>query len=342
MFHKTRVKLTAWYLIIIMAISLFFSVFIYVGATGEFDRALRMQEFRREHPEVEFRTLLSNPLEYQTPPVAPDVQVIDEARLRVLESLIGINLIIFILSAFSGYFLAGRTLKPIKEMVDEQNRFITDSSHELRTPLTSLRSEIEVGLRNKKLNLASAQKILASNLEDIISLQTLTERLLELSQNGKLVDNNFIEEVPINLIINEAVKKVETSAKLKQIKIENKVKKEQVRVVRDRLTEVFIILLDNAIKYSSEKNTVSIISKNVDSKIEISVIDNGIGISNDDIGHIFDRFYRANRSRSKVNASGYGLGLSIAKKIVESHKGTISVKSEIIKGSKFTVSLPKA
>jgi signal transduction histidine kinase len=83
------------------------------------------------------------------------------------------------LSALSGYFLAGRTLRPIKNMLDEQNRFITDASHELNTPLTALKTSLEVNLRNKQLNLEEAREVLKSNLEDVNNLQSLSEELIK-------------------------------------------------------------------------------------------------------------------------------------------------------------------
>lgn len=338
MFHKARITLTIWYLIIIMAISVFFSSFIYVGATGEFSRILRMQEYRREHPEVRLRLMQDVPWQYQKPPAEPDPKVIEDAEVRVLESLIGINLIIFILSAISGYFLAGRTLRPIKKMIEEQNRFVSDSSHELRTPLTSLRSEIEVALRNKTLSLKTSKKTLQSNLEEVISLQILSDNLLELSQDGKLVNKNLMEDLSIAKIIDEAIKKTMSLARAKQIEIENKVKDLKIKGVSDRLIEVFIIFLDNAIKYSPKGSRVEIFSKTESNEVKIFVKDYGIGIWEQDLPYVFDRFYRAERSRTK---RGYGLGLSIAKKIIESHGGSVTAESKDGKGSVFTVILSK-
>jgi len=103
------------------------------------------------------------------------------------------------------------------------------------------------------------------------------------------------------------------------------------------LVETFVILLDNSIKYSPKNSKIEINSKSSKNKVTISVMDEGIGIASDDLVHIFDRFYRAEKSRTE---KGYGLGLSIAKKIIEQHKGEIEVKSEVNKGTTFTVILP--
>jgi signal transduction histidine kinase len=225
-------------------------------------------------------------------------------------------------------------------MVDEQNRFITDSSHELRTPLTSLRSEIEVGLRNKKLNLEEAKKIIRSNLEEVLGLQTLSDNLLELAQNGNFINKNSMKNVLLSEIIKDAVRKTDNLANKKKIKIENKIKDAKIFGISDRLTEVLVILLDNAIKYSLPKSTVQIISKIQDNTAKISVIDTGIGIEDKDLPFVFNRFYRASKSRSKTEIAGYGLGLSIAKKIIESHNGHITVESIPREKTTFTVVLP--
>lgn len=337
MFHSARVKLTAWYLLIIMTISFAFSVFIFIGASREIDRLLRVERFRVEHPYLNFQ------LHQQFPPSKiQDIEVISDAKTRVIESLIGVNVIIFTLSAFLGYFLAGRTLQPIQKMVSEQHRFITDASHELRTPLTSLRSEIEVGLRDKKINLEQTKKLLESNLEEVLALQTLSDNLLELAQNDNGLPLQDMKDENIKEIIANAVKKVEPLAKKKNIATNSTVAKTIVKGVQDRLIEVFVILLDNAIKYSPNNSVISIESKKEDNHIIVSVIDNGVGVSSEDLPHIFDRFYRANKSRSKTNTPGYGLGLSIAKKIVQAHKGTILASSIPEEKTIFSVQLPCA
>ena len=176
MFQKARIKLTAWYLLIIMLVSILFSVVIYSGINRELGR------FERSHVIIfrDERLVPPNP----PPPVditKIDTQGLTAARTRLTLTLIFINIGIFWIAGLAGYFLAGRTLRPIKEMVDEQNRFITDASHELRTPLTSLKTSIEVNLRNKNMTLAQAKELIKSNLEDVEYLQTLSDGLIRLA-----------------------------------------------------------------------------------------------------------------------------------------------------------------
>ncbi|MDP2638251.1 MAG: hypothetical protein Q8P26_04285, partial [Candidatus Levybacteria bacterium] len=149
-FHLARLKLTAWYLVIIMTLSIIFSVVIYSVLTHEVDRLERAQRFFIERrleegdfiPPSRFRTF------QERVPINPEL--VAETKQRILFMLTFANVGILLVSGGLGYFLAGRTLRPIKEMVDEQNRFITDASHELKTPLTALRTEFEVAMLDEK------------------------------------------------------------------------------------------------------------------------------------------------------------------------------------------------
>lgn len=336
MFNKARMTLTLWYLLIIMTISISFSVVIYRSATFEIQRALSFQRFRIENPESES---LFPPFSRRI--IFFDPQVLEESKRRIGNGLFLINAVILITSGTAGYFLAGKTLKPIKEMVDDQNRFISDASHELRTPLTSLITETEVSLREKHPNLKSAVATLKDNLEELQDLKKLSDNLLELSNFQQINGSLILETISLSEVIKKTIDKMKPVAKQKNIQInfsnDSNIK---VKGNPDKLTELIIILLDNAIKYSPEKSIVEISVKKQKANALIQVIDHGIGIDQDDLGNIFDRFYRSDRSRQKNKQEGYGLGLAIAKKIAETHKGTIEVTSKINEGSAFSISLP--
>jgi signal transduction histidine kinase len=318
-----------------MTISIAFSVFIYTGSNHEFDRILRIQRFRIEHPvngdpRNVFWQKLPGPLE------SADVE---DAKSRVLVSLIGINSIILLVSSLLGYFLAGLTLRPIKKMVDEQNQFVTDASHELRTPLTSLRTEIEVALRSNTLSSPEARKLLVSNLEDVVALQTLSDRLLELSSEQ---EGMSLESVSLNEAMHSALKIVGSLAKAKKITIKSTLQDLQIKGIFSSVVEVFVIVLDNAIKYSPSKSTIKIYTEKDTGMVSIILQDKGIGISQQDLPHLFDRFYRVNKSRSKTDVPGYGLGLSIAQRIMKMHNGTIAISSNQKKGTTVLVTFQTA
>jgi signal transduction histidine kinase len=224
-------------------------------------------------------------------------------------------------------------------MMDEQNRFITDASHELKTPLTALRTEFEVAmLDGEKIPHKSAVQLIKSGYDEIVELQRLTEDLMELTTQQKRKNSITHEDVSLLEIIEAALKNVIPLAKQKHIVIQNEIDDYSLDGESSSLGKLFTILLDNAIKYSPNKKEIKIASRKSDHHIDVTVSDQGIGINEKDIAHIFDRFYRADKSRSQI--SGYGLGLSIAKEIVKSHKGSISVESKPGQGTIFTVQLP--
>ena len=225
-------------------------------------------------------------------------------------------------------------------MIEDQNRFISDSSHELRTPLTSLKSAMEVALRNKKLTLEEAKTLISDNIDDVNKLQSLSDELLHIAQFQKQKTAFKSQKLNILPILRSAVIQVAPLAKQKHISLKNTVRNSDLNGVKTNLEEVFVIIIDNAIKYSPNGSTITISSQKSDRWLEVSIKDQGIGISQKDLPHIFDRFYRADAARSKAVSNGYGLGLSIAKRIVDLHHGKITVSSKPQEGSIFTIKLP--
>jgi signal transduction histidine kinase len=222
-------------------------------------------------------------------------------------------------------------------MVREQKEFVSNASHELRTPLTSLKTEIEVALRDKGPTLTGYKELLQSNLEDVDSMQRLSNYLLELNRYENSDVALEIKEIDLAEVVKKVVGQVKPLAGKKKIEITLKLQKTTVKGNENALTELSKILIENAIKYSGKSKSVEVKTK--DGGI-FEVKDYGIGIPEADLSHIFDRFYRGESSRSKEKVDGYGLGLSIAKSIVDKLGGKIKVVSVIGKGSTFTVQIP--
>ncbi len=348
MFQSARLKLTGWYLLIIMMISGVFSAVIYTGINQEYNHIEEILNIRLEREqqlglqsyfEIWRQERMMRGLPTPISNATSDLQVIQGARTRLQFTLLVINLAILGIAGFLSYFLAGRTLRPIRDMLDEQTRFITDASHELRTPLSSLKTEIEVNLRDK--NIAKTTKdILNSNLEEVNKLQILSDNLIKLSQYQKINNHSKFEKVSIKEIIELAQKQISVLAKNKNIQIISNIKDQRFQVDKNGLVEAIVIFLDNAIKYSPPNTVVKINSQKTDHQIKIDISDQGIGIEKADLPHLFDRFYRADKSRSKGDISGFGLGLSIAKQIIDKHQGDIEVKSKAGEGTTFSITLP--
>ncbi len=335
MFHSARLKLTFWYLIIITLISVIFSLVIFSGINSELSRFEHLHQLRIEREE---NGLPSPIFPRRITYIDPDM--IAETRQRITIVLILINLGIISISGGFSYFLAGRTLRPIQEMVDEQNRFIGDASHELRTPLTALKTSMEVSLRNKNMTVDLARETLQDDLSEVNDLQTLTDNLLLLTQYQKTNGNIIFESIMLSDILNEAKKKIAHLSSPKNIKIVTNHINYHVYGNLQSLLELFIILLDNAIKYSPNKSTILISAEKSDGFITVKIKDKGIGIPEKDIPFIFDRFYRADLSRTKNISSSFGLGLSIAKRIIELHNGRIDAESKPGIGTTFIIQIP--
>jgi signal transduction histidine kinase len=326
-------QLTTWYLVIIMVVSFAFSAALFQIYKQEFARGLGRQS-------LIFRDL---PLG-----VVPNLErlrdsQIEESVEHLSRNLVLFNLATLVLGGAAAYLLAKRTLRPIKDAMDAQNRFIADASHELRTPLTSMRTEIEVGMRDEGLDLPEAKRLLASNLEEVVHLNDLASSLLKLA---KPAEEKEIGEANISNAAAKTIELVKSAAEAKQIKLENKIAGNvSARFDEPGLIEVLTILVDNAIKYSPASSTITIGTSDVEKRRAVFVKDEGEGIRASDLPHIFDRFYRAELSRTKEQVPGYGLGLAIAKQIAESNHATLSAKSELGKGSEFTITfapnLPK-
>lgn len=348
MFKSARIKLTLWYLLIIMLISFSFSGVIYFRSTQELERGLRRMEIRHRAEDLKiplprFFSLKPEELPPRLRNSLPKyffVEDIQEVKKRLLFNLLATNLGIFCVAGFSGWFLAGKTLQPIEKVLEEQKRFIADASHELKTPLTSLKTSLEVTLRNPKLNLTEAKETIKEGLDDVNSLVALTEKLLKLSRLETNGNHSLFEKVSLKELVENAVAKVTPLARKKKISLKVETKDLFLWGEKDSLIEMLTIFLDNAIKYNKKQGKVFLQTTKEKNNVVIKITDTGIGISEKDLPHIFERFYRADQSRSKDKTPGFGLGLALAKSIIEKHSGTVAVLSRLGEGTSFTITLP--
>ena len=223
----------------------------------------------------------------------------------------------------------------LQESFAQVQRFSADASHELRTPLTIMRGEIEIALRRKRLPPAT-RELLTSIHDELIRLSSIVESLMTLikSESGRLAFQ--FDDVSLDDMLRELAEDSHVLASKKKIKVTaSEIEPVKVRGDAARLRQLFLNLLENAIKYTPKRGTVTLSLKRIDNKAAVSVGDTGIGIPKKDLPKVFDRFYRV-----KADGTGSGLGLAIAKWIAEAHHGTIQVTSREKKGSTFTVLLP--
>lgn len=333
-FKSATFKLTLFYVLIAMIVSVVFSIALFNISANELDKGFNRQaKVLRDIPIHNFQNTQVPNFEQAR------LDLIAESNNNLRNNLILFNLLVLLLSSVAGYLLARKTLHPIEEAMDAQSRFTADASHELRTPITAMRTEIEVALRDKKLDLVSAKKLLESNLEETSKLESLASALLKLARYQEDVQKAF-SDVALFDVITEAYENVEVLAVEKSIQIDFYPPGDTSYFIlgdKQSLSELFVILLENAIKYSPQKSKINISVVKTDGHVLIKIKDQGIGIKACDLPHIFDRFYRADHSRSKEKVNGYGLGLSIAKNIVDLHGGTISANSKPGKGSEFVL-----
>lgn len=338
MFKTARLRLTLWYLMIIMMVSIIFSLTIFQLQGREVERFAR-QRLIRTQLQMYHGVL---PPYFSSDTMLPRLEqdLIRDSEEHILLSLFTANGVILVFSGCLAYFLAGKTLQPIQRMVEEQHRFISDASHELRTPLTALKTSLEVTLRDKQLTLPAARKIISDSVQDVNQLQSLSENLLQLTQYQKQNGTVELKPVALDQVIREAVRQVEPLSRKKKISLNMDIRPCTIMGSSYSLIDLVVILLDNAIKYSGKSTHVHVYLRTKDRLAEMTIQDEGMGIAQKDIPHIFNRFYRADSARSKLSGGGYGLGLSIAKQIVELHHGQIRAVSRPGKGATFIVTLP--
>ena len=330
-YRLATIKLTFWYLALAMLISVVFSGVVYHVANDELERGLRSQTARI----------------YQTYPVFTNDPFFvrdNDAALgsrHILNNLIIANIAVLVGAGAASYWLAKRTLQPIAEANERQKRFVADASHELRTPVTALKMSTEVALMDESASKATLRTALASNLEEADKLESLLASLLKLSKLDSDELANSFTELALSELITEAIDHTKQLAKQKNTSIKNN-SSASVAVPGDKssLVQLFVILLDNAIKYSPANAIVEVCSSTDGTEAVITVADHGIGIERESLEHVFDRFYRADKARTSNN--GYGLGLAIAKHIADMHHGSITLTSTPGKGTTATVKLPLA
>jgi OmpR-family two-component system manganese-sensing sensor histidine kinase len=318
LFKTARLKLTAFYIIMSALILCVFSFILY------FSLAKNLREDLAGEVSVS----------------KIQRQAVESTLDNTKNTIVVIDIGILVLVSFAAYVSSGKTLKPIEQALEAQKQFSADASHEFRTPLSIIKHDIEIALKNSRLDDKETRIMLQSNLEEVNHMSTIVDQLLKLSRSdsGVVKKNHFL--VDLSGLVKMLVEKMQKLAKYKNIEL-SLAKVESGWVIGDSaaIEEVVGNLLQNALDYTPPGGKVYVSIKSAKKHMEIVIKDTGIGIEAKDLPHLFKRFYKADNART-LRSNSSGLGLSIAYDIVKQHKGTIVINSVPAEGTTVTVSLP--
>jgi signal transduction histidine kinase len=267
---------------------------------------------------------------------------------QLLKTLLIVMFVVSILflgaAAWVGHLLAGRAMVPITKSFNRQREFVADASHELRTPLSILLTSVDAVQTDDGNRLTGfSVQVLADMKSEIRRMTKLVSDLLTLARADAGASNIIKERFDLYTIAEQIIRSFQSVAEDShlQLRLES-ISPLMVFADRERINQLLLILMDNAIKYTPAGGRIDVkISRVTGTKpgIMMMVQDTGVGISTEHCRQIFERFYRVDKVRSREEG-GTGIGLSIAKWIVESHGGTIKVESTPGQGSSFIVTLP--
>lgn len=259
---------------------------------------------------------------------------------NLILTFLAVALLMLVVIFFISRFFANKAIAPIREAFEKQKQFIGDASHELKTPLAVINTNVDVLLSNGEDSINSQKKWLNYIKSEVERMSNLTNDLLYLTQMDysdiKMIFSNFnLSETVENVILTMEAVIFENNIVFNYNIDENLI----VHGNNEQIKQVIMILLDNALKYTELNGNIDLSLKRVNGNAVLSITNTGQGISEEHLTIIFDRFYRIDKSRER-KSGGYGLGLSIAKAILEQHGGRVYVKSIINQSTTFTVELP--
>ena len=247
--------------------------------------------------------------------------------------------IIVIFVIIASYILSKRTIKPIIASWKKQTEFVQNASHELRTPLTIIQAKQEILLQNPNEKIIDKSEDINISLKETRRLTKLIKELMILARSDSDKYELNKEDTDIDKLIKEITIPYKDFVETQDKKIELDLKYgKEIKVDRSKINQLLVIVLDNSIKYTSDGEKIEVKTYSKDGKCNMEISDTGIGISDEALKHIFDRFYREDKARSR-ETGGNGLGLSIAKTIVTAHGGTIKVAHNEPKGTKIIIKI---
>lgn len=318
---------------------------IYTMEDSFYDLAL--QTVSKEQSETGQVSLDSNEWAYTVRETADGHRVtfVDvTARQGILTNLIytflAVGLVMLIVIFFISRYFANRSIAPVQEAFDKQKRFIADASHELKTPLAIINTNADVLLANGDDTIRNQAKWLSYIKSETERMSKLTGDLLYLTEMDDAREGMIFTTLNVSDAVENVVLMMEAAIFEKQILLDYEIEPDVlVRGNGEQMKQVVMILLDNAMKYTNAKGSIRLELKKHHHEMVLAVTNTGEGIAAEHLDRIFDRFYRTDTSRARKHG-GYGLGLAIAKAIVEQHKGKIFAKSALKENATFYVQIP--
>lgn len=252
--------------------------------------------------------------------------------------LIGTGIVI-VLSIITSWYLSKRALMPIISAYKKQAEFVQNASHELRTPLTIIQAKQEMLLQSPESKIIDKSQDIVLSLNETRRLSKMITELMDLARSDANRNTVHKSKTDIKKMAREVVIPYKEMAELQSKTMNLNIDcDKELNIDKNKIKQLLVILLDNAIKYTEENDVIDVDIHNHEDKLHIVVKDTGIGISDEGLKHIFERFYREDKARSR-SKGGTGLGLSIAHTIVKSHGGSIKLTHNKPKGTVVTVKI---
>ena len=286
------------------------------------------------------QTVSSPPMPMQTVYVGKDVTAMYNGLEKATSALAALGVIAIIFAAAIGYVLSGGAMQPIREAYERQRQFAADASHELRTPLAVVLASADLLRSDPAITSPFLKQVIEDVRDEVKKMTKLVSDLLTVARtDGKALQLKPVR-MDIAAVARQTVRMMRAFAEKKDIAIKEMLPSHmEIYADEQKIRQLILILIDNAVKYTLDHGHIMVsIVLSENGRIHLSVADSGIGIAAEDQGRIFDRFYRVDKARSR-RMGGNGLGLAIAREIVEAHHGTITLESEVGKGTIFHVYL---
>ena len=283
--------------------------------------------------------VFSPPLPTQTVYVGKDVTAMYNGMEKATWALAILGGMALIFAAAVGYVLSGGAMKPVREAYEKQRQFAADASHELRTPLAVVLASADLLRSDPSITSPFLKQVIEDVRDEVKKMTKLVSDLLTVARTDGKANQMRLVRMDLVSAVQQTVRIMRPFAEKKDIVIDEELpKRVEIHADEQKIRQLILILVDNAVKYTPEHGRISVCVQEDRGSVKLSVSDTGIGIAPEHQERIFERFYRVDKARSR-RMGGNGLGLAIAREIVEAHGGSIAVESEPGKGTTFHIRL---